>query len=396
MGQQAAAGGASVPLGVIAPRYAKFGVPLPTLFAPSPRLGHFGLGNLASAYSFYQPFQAYEAVPTFGAVLTALALAGLVIGRRKRATWAFAGLWLVGAVLALGTSLVTGRGCQLSTWRAPGTWWGRACHQYVPLPSHLGFTQVILPTGQQAIRPVTVSDLMPFTWMIHIPGLGALREADRFAIAGLLGAALLTGLVVQWLTQRRATAPLIAVVVSLGALEAGWSANGQVMSASMAAVDRLIVSDHSRSIVLDIPFGLSGGIGVIGSRVTPASLVMATSDGHPRAISYTSWVPGPTSAGITAHSFYRDLMRVESGYYVSAAQVRLARADVRGLHVGWVVEWRDIMPTKEPPAWYSHVDAYLIAVGFRKVLTACLVSGPAGRACPVAPTDQRVVLYHYQ
>ena len=34
---------------------------------------------------------------------------------------------------------------------------------------------------------------MPYTWLMRIPGLSAFREADRFALLGLVGAALLAG-----------------------------------------------------------------------------------------------------------------------------------------------------------------------------------------------------------
>ena len=34
-----------------------------------------------------------------------------------------------------------------------------------------------------------VSLLMPYTWLVRVPGLSALREADRLALLGLVGAA---------------------------------------------------------------------------------------------------------------------------------------------------------------------------------------------------------------
>src|SRR6266704_3047872 len=70
MMQQILSGGASPPAGEFASNYAQFGVSLPTLFAPSPRLGTFGLGQLSSAYSYNNSEQLLEGLPTFGAVLT--------------------------------------------------------------------------------------------------------------------------------------------------------------------------------------------------------------------------------------------------------------------------------------------------------------------------------------
>ncbi len=160
-------------------------------------------------------------------MLTVLALLGLAAGWRKRSTWAFTGLWLVSAVVALGTSLTIGRNCVISAgiYHRPGKVYGKFCTQYLPLMTHLSATKVVYKGGPPdgVWRPVVASNLMPYTWLVRIPGLSGLREADRFAIVGLIGAALLAGLAVQWLCRRKVTMPLIAVVVALGALEAGWS-----------------------------------------------------------------------------------------------------------------------------------------------------------------------------
>ena len=69
------------------------------LFAPSPRLATFGLHGLATIYSYRQPD---EGVPTFGLVLSVLAVAGLAAAWRRRSAWMLALLWLGGALLALG------------------------------------------------------------------------------------------------------------------------------------------------------------------------------------------------------------------------------------------------------------------------------------------------------
>ena len=114
-----------------------------------------------------------------------------------------------------------------------------------------------------------VSLLMPYTWLVRVPGLSALREADRLAILGLVGAALLAGSAVDWL-RRHARPPIIAVA-ALGVLEAGWSGSQSTgtMPTAMPALDRPIAADHSGSVVLDVPFGLRGGIGLYGSPISP-------------------------------------------------------------------------------------------------------------------------------
>ena len=60
--------------------YRNYGVGLPTLLAPSPRLRHFHLGQLASAYHFTQTL---EGRPTFGVVLAGLAVLGLILNWRR-------------------------------------------------------------------------------------------------------------------------------------------------------------------------------------------------------------------------------------------------------------------------------------------------------------------------
>ena len=99
-------------------------------------------------------------------------------------------LWAVGAVLALGTTLIIGK------------------TTLVPLAARW--------------HGAVVSQLMPYTWLIRIPGLSALREPDRLALLGLVGAAVLAGAAVQWLSQH--ARPLIAVVAVAAFLEAGWAA----------------------------------------------------------------------------------------------------------------------------------------------------------------------------
>jgi len=320
MAQQAAAGGSSADPAQLIRTYGVFGAGLTTLFAPSPRVGAFGLHGLASLYSYREPD---EGVPTFGLLLSLLALGGLAARWRRRSAWALAVLWLGGAALALGPALVIGT------------------RVYVPLA--------------QTWDGLRVSLLMPYTWLVRIPGLSALREADRLAILGLVGAALLAGSAVDWL--RRHARPAIIAVAVLGLLEAGWSGNKDIgtMPTAMPAVDRPIAADHSGSIVLDVPFGLRGGIGLYGSPISRQALVLATADGHPRSVSYTSWVPVPTKAGIAKHPFYRWLVAVQHGRAVPAAALAATRRDARGMNIGWVLAW---------PGTTGHVVSYLTENGF--------------------------------
>ena len=148
-------------------------------------------------------------------------------------------------------------------------------------------------------------------------------------------------------------------VAVLGALEAGWPGTPgglPVMPTAFPALDRPIAADHSGSIVVDVPFGLAN-VPSYGLEPAPQAILMATADGHPRAICYTSWVPTRTIAAIKQHPFYVQLNQAQLGLKVGQAQIAMARADLRTLHVGWVVVWRS-----EP---HQALSQYLSATGFR-------------------------------
>jgi hypothetical protein len=339
--QAGSKGGTSIDPHLLAVTSKIYGVSIGNLFAPTQRVGHYGLHNVAAwSYTSLQKGRIGESMPMFGLVLSVLAAGGLAVNWRRRSAWQLAALWLGCAWLALGASL-----------------WVMNV-QHVPL--------------QQIWNGVRVSPVMPYTWVMRTPVLSGFREADRFAILGLVGAALLAGAAVEWL--RYHARPLIVAAAVLGLLEAG-SAYGDnpkfsTMPTTLATVDRPIMADHSGSIVLDVPFGLRGGIPQYGKRFAPPVQILATEDGHPRSIAYTSWVPQTTADGITGHAFYEQLMQAQSGVpltpavpnaagnQVTAAQLGAARADLRHLGIGWALVW-----TRHP---YSQVpvNKFLTAVGF--------------------------------
>ena len=226
--------------------------------------------------------------------------------------------------------------------------------------------------------------LMPYTWLIHIPGLSGFREPDRFMLAGLLPAALLAGAAVEWLLRK---APVLLVAaLALTALEAGFGGSPLIktMPTAIPRLDAPIAADHSGSIVVDVPFGLDGGLGTYGGEVSPHALVEATADGHPRAVSEISWEPATTVRDIRAHPFYRDLAAVEDhgqAGQLTAARLRAARQDALRMRAGWAIVWK---PDTAGPA-----IQYLRLVGFslvREVDHAALfrlapaAGGPTGRA----------------
>jgi hypothetical protein len=342
------AGGKGGPATVLAGSYNRYSARLPDLFAPSPHLASYGMTGLASIYGMHESAvrrasHAHEMAATFGVILTLTALGGLVAAWRRRGTGRLALLWLGSAILALGPGLTLVR------------------HRYVPFAT--------------TWHGITVSLLMPYTWMVRLPVLSSFREPDRLALLGLVGAALLAGAAVDWLRRNARARPFIIVVAALAALEAGWSGiqGDRTVPATLPALDRPIAADHSGSVVVDFPFFI-GGPTKYGTQLAPYALNLATEDGHPRAVSYTSGTPVRTIAAIKAHPFYSGLVALEEGGKVTRSQLAAARRDLRKLHVGWVLIWLpNWVPTfpmerigpAAPDAQDRHVMRYLAATGFK-------------------------------
>ena len=333
MAAQTRSGGAAYSLQQVAQYYTTSSSYLPGLFQPSPRVVGVGLRFLKPV-AYGGPIG--DGIPTFGLVLTVVAVIGLVVSWRRRSARLLALLWLGCAVLALGSTLRLGN------------------HTFVP------FTEVW--------KGVRVSAIMPFTWFVQLPGMAGFREATRFTMLGLVPAALLAGAGVEWLRARSRW--LLVPVLLLGLLEAGWGGDASVgavwsgtrapavMRTALPALDRPIAADHSSSVVVDIPFGIRGGIPLPGegSAFNPEDQVLATADGHPRAIAYLSRIPAPTLAAIRKNAFYLGLLKLEDAQNASSpALLSAARLNARRLHIGWVLVW------SQSPA----VSSYLARTGFR-------------------------------
>jgi hypothetical protein len=187
---------------------------------------------------------------------------------------------------------------------------------------------------------IRVSDLLPYSWLVRLPGLSGFREADRMTLLGLVPAALLAGRAVDWLRAHAVVA--LIPVLALAALELGWPGRyGE--PAVMPALDGPIAASQSSSIVVDVPYGLrSGGIGDYGQPID----------------SYTSWLPSSTVTGIERHPFFRDLAALENGQSQSARDLAEARADAREMNVGWILLW----PC--PGHWTRLLPRFLDRTGF--------------------------------
>jgi hypothetical protein len=305
--QQVRSGGATIPMRPLVRAYVTYVGRLPAILGPSPRATvAFGLPSLGGDYQHYGG--GADGITTFGLVLTVLAVLGVMVSWRRRNAWLLALLWIGSAVLALG----------------PVLWIGTT--KYVPFAETWYHQRVSL--------------LMPYTWFVRLPGLSSFREANRLGLLGMVPAALLAGAAVEWLRQH---ARLVMIgVLAAGILEAGWSGDHGLpsMPTALPALDRPIAADHSRSIVVDVPFGLRGGVPAWGATFVPEALVLATADGHPRAIAYASREPTPTINGIAAHPFYARLVAAQGRVRSSPAELAAARQDARRMDIGWVLVWR--------------------------------------------------------
>ena len=152
MEAQTKSGGAYIPPSLVNFYYARSAAYLPSMFLASPRLN-----SLSSAlHPITSPGATGDGVPTFGLVLSACwRWPGLIVFWRRRTAWLFAVIWLGSAALALGTTLRIGN------------------HVYLPLG--------------QTWEGVKVSDIMPFTWFVQLPGMAGFRESARILMIGLPG-----------------------------------------------------------------------------------------------------------------------------------------------------------------------------------------------------------------
>ncbi|HUK69139.1 MAG TPA: hypothetical protein VLW50_10380 [Streptosporangiaceae bacterium] len=300
----------------LADDYVTYGVALPQMFAPSPRVASFGLHRLGTI--FYHGITS-EGMPTFGVTVTVLGLLGALAAWRRRRSRIWLLLWASGCLLALGPVLFIGT------------------RPYAPLA---------VPDHGHAM-----SLLLPYTWFVRLPGMSGFREANRFTELALIPATLLAGSAVQWIKVR--FAPALVLVAAFAVLELGWSSpNPSAMPPNMPvtmpdglpAVDRAIARDHSGSLVVDVPLGFRSGTAWFGLGFRPEALVLATFDDHPRAVGLVARLPPQTWRALQQHGFYLDLTRAQQSEPVNPASIPAALADARHMHVGWVLVWQPVTP----------------------------------------------------
>ena len=289
------------------------GVRLPELVELSPRAASTGL-HLPHTYD----------VRVYGMLLTALALAGLALAWRQRTAWSLAAAWLGATVLAMGSTIRIGTA------------------EYVPVAHVLG--------------GVKLSAIMPYTWLVDLPGLASFRVPGRLTAIGLIPAALLAGFTIGYLRDH--ARPVMIAVLAAAFLEAGLATppGAGTMPTALPALDRPIAADRTASIVVDVPFGIRGGVGLRGEPFAPESQVLATADGHPLAVANLSRTPPATDLGISSQTFYGDLMAVQNRRTnYKPEQLSAAALNARAMGVGWVLLW----------TYNRNVVRFLRATGFR-------------------------------
>jgi hypothetical protein len=99
-----------------------------------------------------------------------------------------------------------------------------------------------------------------------------------------------------------------------------------------------------------------------------------------------------TNKGIAKHAFFRYLYIAEKAGPLYPTRIAAARADLKTLHIGWVIEWRNVWTDHHQWGRYKRLSNYLEHVGFRLTHDYCLVRGLSGIACP---RGQHVWLFRY-
>jgi hypothetical protein len=300
--------------------------------SPSPNLR---LGTPLNLDEIMSKGHAGELVPAFGWGLLGLAAVGIVLARRRRLAIGLFAAALGAGILALGPEFT------LDTF--PRT------------PLAIEFA------GQE------LSGLMPFSWLVQIPGMEQLRVAARFVLLGLVPVALLAGLGLEALVRRGNVAKVAAAfLVALAVLEAGWTRPiaAEEVPLTRDSLYEPVEADTSESIVVDIPLTFSSGLGGYygGDIATLEGMYRAAEHGHPIATALLARLPKNRADAQLAHRFYTDIIAHQSGAtprsveegehealggrlppeLVQPEDPKEGARNARSMGVGWVVIWPEV------------------------------------------------------
>jgi hypothetical protein len=212
--------------------------------------------------------------------------------------------------------------------------------------------------------------VLPYSWLVQLPGLADFRVAQRFAMLAALPATLLAGLGLDWLLTRRSSlarasvAPLVAIALLEMAGPVPPPENA--IPVKRRHVYGPIRHDRSPSIVVDVPFGWVTSIRSIGVGYRTEPVLRAVEHGHPIAYGFTNRLSDSRLEALASHPFYAGLLARQyvdpnagppwpTPHPPREPSIEEARADRERLGVGWVV--------LHPTADRTVVD-YLTGTGF--------------------------------
>jgi hypothetical protein len=279
-----------------------------------------------------------EGLANYGLGLLVLAASGAVLAFRRRLVKWLVAVWLALSLLALGPTIVIGD------------------DTFTPLAVHS--------------HDVDVSLLMPYTWLVHVPGLADVRVAARFGLLAMLPLALLAGIGIGALMARPGRLPKAVLLIGL-AIAIVELGNPMRFSGPME-FDELyapVEADASDSVVVDLP--LSWASGTIAAGHPPDQvihdsesmpLLRATQHGHPVAYGFAARIAPEQLADLSRNRFYTDLLLLQGGsiFYgpvPTATDPKAGAANARRIGVRWVVVW---------PEASRRVIPYLRRAGFRR------------------------------
>jgi hypothetical protein len=327
MKRQLDAGEFSVDTQTLAGSWVIYGQTIESLVTPSPT---FRLIEPARRLGDSQ--RAGEGFPTYGWGLLFLLSTGFVLAARRALVKWLGLLWLIATLVALGPTL-----------RLAGS-------TFAPAP--------IERYGYE------LSGLMPYTWLVQLPGFADQRVAARYIMLALLPAALLAGFGVRALAKKgRWGRVSLSVALLLCALDLGspMSFEGEIKQPSLY---RPIRADRSRSIVVDVPLAWVTATRFLGTLTNAQALLRATEHRHPIAYGFVTRANVDLLFDLAKNRFYTDLMILQGGALLGAVpvpgsvDVAAGRRNARELGVGWAV----VQPNAAPA-----VANYLNATGFHLV-----------------------------
>ena len=307
----------------LAMSYVTFGTDVLAVVRPGPAI-HVPASWAAAFDGFFATN--LDAPATTGIATFVLAMVAVTACWRRRLTRWATGVWVVAFLFALGPRIAVGE--HPTDYLIAG---------WAPFPMTV--------LGQKMSR------ILPYSWLVQVPGLADFRVAQRFAMLAALPATLLAALGLQWLLERstrmaRAAAlALSAVAVLEMALVPDIDSRVPVARPNVYGPIR---RDPSRSIVVDVPFGWLSAIEVAGVRsYRTDALLRAAQHHHPIAFGFTNRLSDRRFDELAAHPFYAGVLTRQYGaagpgpwptpHPPREPTIAEARADRERLGVGWVV-----------------------------------------------------------